>query len=109
MAIDDGESLDRDPRYTREAGVRDLERETPISRVRQSKELLLGKKAGSKKSIVYRGVRLSDDPRACRSSATARSRTRIQIGVVTGSCTGPKSAANCSTIEGVYDAGQRAR
>ena len=90
-SIDDEALLMMIRRYTREAGVRNLERELSTLIRKAVKELTI------KKTAVGAGHRQGAWPitSACRNSAMAKSRTRIRS-AWSPALPGPTSAASCS-------------
>ena len=100
-SIDDDALLLMIRRYTREAGVRNLERELSTLARKAVKELMISKKKSVKVTDeVARGV-----PRRAEVSATARSRARPQVGVVTG-LAWTDVGGELLTIEGVMMPGK---
>ena len=77
-------------RYTREAGVRSLEREIAKLARKAVKEIL----TSENKTVVVTAENLEDLPRRARSTATARPSSRIRSASSPGS-PGPRSAASC--------------
>ena len=77
-------------RYTREAGVRNLEREISNLARKAVKEILTNKK----KKIVVTAANVAEYPRRAEVSATARSRRTIRS-AWSPVWPGPRSAASC--------------
>ena len=88
-------------RYTREAGVRNLERELSNLSRKAVKEILISKS----KKVDGHAEEPAPTSSACRSSATASSRREDQVGVVTG-LAWTEVGGELLTIEGVMMPGK---